>query len=540
MPLPYSKKETEYQTQATRSVFLYGHPNKHKLDVLRMIQNMATSYANDCVTGIDANADRFFFQLVKNDKKDPLVRSFEKQIRPKGWNSAFCQNVFDTSFTVLSNRLGMIRHDMMCRTYNIFTASKVLFAASVTGRSRQQMINTMEEVVAGYKKPSKFHLETLETLKAMSDDEFAFEMDEFRDNYAMACLEHALPRIRRAPIYVDTRLGALEESVNVQAPYVVTVSNPLVKNSRISIPVTPSRNGARRLKQYPVAKTFTLSISDDGVLKCGVAFTKKAAKPSYDAVIGVDVGINDCLYTSDGGRCGSMSSVIDYYQNVVERDFANLSELRNKKRSICHYLRTHDLPEDVRRSLIRKADTLEHMIREAKAPYRHKRRYYGMLDHEIRRSVDALLDDVGPDTLVVLEKLDIREFDKSRKVNGMLSCFARGKLSQKLMEELNWHGVLYEQVAPDYTSQVCPVCSCLDKNNRDGKRFACLCCGHTDDADHVGAVNIRARHGDTEIRKICSDNPYSHKKMQSELCDLYERRNKAWRKAQNKQTDPAA
>ena len=540
MPIPYSKKKTEYQTQATRSVFLYGHPNKGKLDTLRMIQDRATSYANDCIARIDADSDSFFLQLVKNDKKDPSVRAFEKQIRPKGWNSAFCQNVFDLAFTTLSNRLGMIRHDMMHYTYNIFTASKVLFSASVTGRSRSQMIRIMEEVVAGYKKPSKFHLDTLGTLKAMSDDEFAFEMKEFHDNYAMACLEHALPHIRKAPVYVDSRLGALEESVRVQDPYVVTVSDPFVKNNRISIPVIPSRDGARRLKQYPGANTFMLSVEDNGVLKCSVAFTKKAAKPSYSHSVGVDVGISDCLYVSDGRHYGSMSSVIDYYQNVVERDLANLSDLRNKKRSICHYLRTHDLPEDTRRSLIRKVDDLEHMIREAKVPYRHKRRYYEMLDHEIRLTVDALLQNIDPETLVVLEKLDIREFNKSRRVNGMLSCFARGKLSQKLMEELNWHGIPYEQVEPDYTSQICPVCSYLDKNNRDGKRFACLCCGHTDDADHVGGVNIRARYRDTEIRKICSDNLYDHRKMQADLRDMYRQRNEAWKKAQNKQADPAA
>ena len=108
------------------------------------------------------------------------------------------------------------------------------------------------------------------------------------------------------------------------------------------------------------------------------------------------------------------------------------------------------------------------------------------------------------------------------------------------MEELNWHSVPFEQVEPDYTSQVCPECSYLDKGNRDGKRFACPCCGYTDDADHVGAVNIRARHGDSEIRKICSDNPYDHRKMQAGLRELYHQRNEAWRKTHNKQADPAA
>lgn len=36
----------------------------------------------------------------------------------------------------------------------------------------------------------------------------------------------------------------------------------------------------------------------------------------------------------------------------------------------------------------------------------------------------------------------------------MFSLFARGKLQHRLMEELNWRGFDFLEVAPDYTSQV--------------------------------------------------------------------------------------
>ena len=69
-----------------------------------------------------------------------------------------------------------------------------------------------------------------------------------------------------------------------------------------------------------------------------------------------------------------MKEVIDYYHRAVEPAFAQLSRLRNKKRSISHYVRHHkNLPLDVRRFLIQKMDRLEHMIRTADAPYRKKR-----------------------------------------------------------------------------------------------------------------------------------------------------------------------
>lgn len=106
----------------------------------------------------------------------------------------------------------------------------------------------------------------------------------------------------------------------------------------------------------------------------------------------------------------------------------------------------------------------------------------------------------------MLEKLDMREFKKSRRTNGIFSLFVRGKLQRRLMQELNWRGFDFLEVAPDYTSQVCPVCNFLDDRNRDRKEFICICCGYHDDADHVGAINIRARASDKEILKICERN----------------------------------
>ena len=110
-------------------------------------------------------------------------------------------------------------------------------------------------------------------------------------------------------------------------------------------------------------------------------------------------------------------------------------------------------------------DRLERMIQTAKAPYRKKRCYYAQLDHEIKKSVTAYVDSISKDTLTAIERLDIKEFNKSRKMNGMFSTFARGKLQRKLMEALNQKGCDFFEVEPDFTSQVCPVCSNLNGEN---------------------------------------------------------------------------
>jgi putative transposase len=48
-------------------------------------------------------------------------------------------------------------------------------------------------------------------------------------------------------------------------------------------------------------------------------------------------------------------------------------------------------------------------------------------------------------------------------------------------------------VNPRYTSRTCPICGYVDKKNRNGEYFLCHECGHEDNADVNGAVNILQR-----------------------------------------------
>ena len=51
-----------------------------------------------------------------------------------------------------------------------------------------------------------------------------------------------------------------------------------------------------------------------------------------------------------------------------------------------------------------------------------------------------------------------------------------------------------KEIDPRYTSQECSECGFVFKDNRKTQAdFACTSCGHTDNADHNGAVNILAR-----------------------------------------------
>lgn len=353
-------------------------------------------------------------------------------------------------------------------------------------------------------------------------------MKEFRDQYAMLSLEYRVPQLKSVSVPLDSRLMKIEPSVNTSFPYVISITDPFTKRKRIAVPLDTSRHSLHKIHSRQMAGTVLLRMEGQKA-RIGWSYDAWMETPEGISFTGVDTGSLDAFSVSDGRAIGSMTEVLVYYHDEVEPAFAVLSDLRNKKASIKHYLHSHDLPEDVGRSLIRKMDRLDQMMQSMEAPYRKKRRYYGLLEEEISKDVRAYISGLEKGTVTVLEKLDIKEFRKSRKLNGKLSTFARGKLQQKLMEELNKKGYAFQEVEPDYTSQLCPVCSNLDPDNRDGKTFLCTCCGHRDDADHNASVNIRDRATDKKIQDICTEHRYDRKSMQEHLKIVYASRHGRYR-----------
>lgn len=513
MPKVRHKKTTEYQTSMTKAVFLFGSPNVGKLELLKKIQLYYTDLVNKDIEILSDRSD-LTMELVKNDKKAPVVRALEKSIRPAGVNSAFCQNAFDCAFTKLANRLDTIRIDMYAENQTPFTRSKVLYVMSITGQSQEEIAAAMDDLAAKAKKEENraFYQKQAADLRGMTADEFLFAQKEFTDSYLSHCLSFAVPHVGREQVSLDSRLMRLEVSTDTTYPYVIRVTNPFVKGKRIAVPIRCSRDGLRRMKQYKVSQTVHYTLWGKDKISIQASFEKKLQAPNPQKYVGVDTGMRDCFYCSDGRSIGTMEKVIAYYKNVVEPSFAGLSDLRNKKAKILHFLRKHpNLPKEIRIKLLRKVDRLEKMIRTANLPYRKKRRYYAWLSEEVSTDVRKYLEKTDRDTLTVLERLDIKEFRKSRKLNGELSVFARGLLQEKLMSELNWHGMAFLEVEPDYSSQTCPVCGHIDSKSRNGKQFHCTLCGHTDDADHSASVVLKNRATDREFLDACEQHKYDHK-----------------------------
>ena len=103
---------------------------------------------------------------------------------------------------------------------------------------------------------------------------------------------------------------------------------------------------------------------------------------------------------------------------------------------------------------------------------------------------------------IVMENLD----------NGFSKCYAKDKdnddinynrkvkflglssLKQEVEHIARKYDIAVSTVQPSYTSKMCPVCGCIDDDNRPNQEtFECIKCGHKDNADFNAAKNIRNR-----------------------------------------------
>lgn len=75
MPRSRRRKDSSFEASVTKSVFLYGRPNKDKLALLRQMQTVFTALVNEDIQILSTRED-LMMQLVKTIKKTaPCERS---------------------------------------------------------------------------------------------------------------------------------------------------------------------------------------------------------------------------------------------------------------------------------------------------------------------------------------------------------------------------------------------------------------------------------------------------------------------------------
>jgi len=190
-------------------------------------------------------------------------------------------------------------------------------------------------------------------------------------------------------------------------------------------------------------------------------FTDKTPDQELDGTrgkIGLDVGLNVLAATSDGGLYGKA------VKPAFDRLYEKVKELRaNRQRQGF----TENSPR-----LARLEEKLSGLIKTA----------VGTVTNQLVKKY--------PGFTFVIEDLDLR------------GCKGQKRFAYRALHRSLATKAVVEVVNPAYSSQTCPSCGYVCRNNRHGTGFECRSCGRKGHADVMGAMNLLGRSGDKQIRSF--------------------------------------
>jgi len=114
----------------------------------------------------------------------------------------------------------------------------------------------------------------------------------------------------------------------------------------------------------------------------------------------------------------------------------------------------------------------------------------------LHQSSRALIESLVDGEYIVLERLHGRKVRTESKRNHQPLERNRSSVMARLHEMITCKciesGISVVLVPPDYTSQRCPRCGTIDKNNRRSQAlFRCIHCGYQHNADYIASINLR-------------------------------------------------
>ena len=164
--------------------------------------------------------------------------------------------------------------------------------------------------------------------------------------------------------------------------------------------------------------------------------------------IGVDVGVNHGLYTSEG------------YQGKSLRPFLDKTTARNAERRSRGHL---------------------HAVQSKRSACKQ------FLDGEAKRLVASAKR--GHKTIVLERSNTLANL----RTTGSIGSWPRQHLGRRVSDLAEVQGVAVLEIWPAYTSITCEMCGHADKKNRHGIDFCCQQCGAIAHADALAARNLARR-----------------------------------------------
>lgn len=206
--------------------------------------------------------------------------------------------------------------------------------------------------------------------------------------------------------------------------------------------------------------------------------------PASTSAVGIDLGVNRFATLSDGTFYEPLNSF-----RRLEKKLAREQRRLSRKRKFCRNWRKQK--EKITRLHIRIAD--------ARQDYLHKVSTEISKNHAIIVMEDLRVRNMSASAKGTIENPG-RNVSQKSGLNKAILDQGWYEFRRQLAYKLAWAGGILELVPPHHTSQTCPECDHVSKDNRRSQAvFRCEVCGFEDHADHVASINILRRAGHARI-----------------------------------------
>jgi putative transposase len=199
-----------------------------------------------------------------------------------------------------------------------------------------------------------------------------------------------------------------------------------------------------------------------------------------DRIIGIDVNSKHNLMTCSNGY------EIDFDRELVEtlsKELKKIDNLKNKNQN-------YEIGK-------RKQHKIDHLNRELQSKIRNEiaNLCKRLKKHHYHHAVFEDLDNQFGSTFA--------KDENDLNYNRRLKILHLGSLKDEFEHIARKYGIAVSLVQSFYTSQTCPKCGCIDKENRkDQEHFECVDCGYKANADLNASRNIRNRVAQAVLRDL--------------------------------------
>ena len=259
------------------------------------------------------------------------------------------------------------------------------------------------------------------------------------------------------------------------------ISWHLKNRKKMIIPMKYSNDFHGELKRYTngTDTSYTICLEENNQIRMILSYEDDREYPeARGRIVGIDVNSKHNLMTCSNGY------EIDFDRELVETLSNELQKIDRLKKINSSY--------EIGK---RKQHKIDHLNRELQSKIREditslcKR----LKKHHYHHATFEDLDNQFGSTFT--------KDENDLNYNRRLKLLHLGSLKDEFEHIARKYGIAVSLVQSFYTSQTCPHCGCIDKENRKSQEdFECIECGYKSNADLNASINIKQRVVSTVLR----------------------------------------